>query len=136
VDCHLALVPDKNTMLYWLAHACREARLAHVPKIKALDIASRVRDYVPRRESVDNSTISRFEKGVTWPRTPMDAIVAAYAVELELEPIQLWQEALRLWHAHLGGREVSRATEAAVAKPRPAGDAKIVRAGRARRRAG
>ena len=109
-------------MLFWLAFVCRKARLGHVPRIKALDIASRIRDYTPRGESVDNSTITRFEQGTTWPRTPVDAIVSAYAEELGLEPITLWTEALRRWTSHQGGAKLSPEDEAVVSKPRGAND--------------
>lgn len=134
--CHLALVPDKNTMLYWLAQVCRAERVDRKPKVKALDVASRIRDHMPNGESVDNATISRFEKGTIWPRTPTDAIVAAYADELRVEPIELWTEALRLWHTHLAGEALSAEGEAAAVKPQRADAAKRASGGPGRRRAG
>ena len=84
-------------MLYGLAKVCKERRLAVRPKVKHVDIATRMRDYLPRRESVDQSTISRFETGATWPRYPMDAFIRAYADELDVDPMLLWEEGLDRW---------------------------------------
>jgi hypothetical protein len=110
-DRHLALVPDQNSMIYWLAYVCRTARVNAEPKLKHVEIAVAARQFAARREAVDQSTVSRFEKGMTWPRNA-DVIVAAYADELrhrghDVEAADLWAEALRLWRAHLAGDGVS-----------------------------
>lgn len=73
-------------MLFWLSRACEAARKA----------ASRRQVHVAASANVDQSTIARFEKGTAWPRQT-DRVVAAYADDLEVDAVDLWQEALRLW---------------------------------------
>lgn len=77
--------PDAR-MLPWLAAACREARRA--ANIRPTLVAATA--------DVDQATIVRFEQGRSWPRDP-DRLVGAYATVLELDPADLWQEAVRLW---------------------------------------
>lgn len=79
-------------MLFWLARACTSARKA----------AGRRQVHVAASANVDQSTIGRFEKGNAWPRHT-DRVVAAYADDLDVHPIELWQEALRLWRADKAG---------------------------------
>jgi len=77
-------------MLYWLAQTCREARLA----------AGRKQVHIGASADVDQSTVNRFENAVAWPRNA-DRLVEAYAADLELEPIDLWQAALSRWLDHI-----------------------------------
>jgi len=83
---YLHAVADEATMLYWVALACRSAR----------ESAGRLQVHIGASANVDQSTINRFEKHIAWPRDA-DKLVAAYAEDLGIEPIQLWREALRLW---------------------------------------
>lgn len=90
-------------MLYWLAHACREARTE----------AKRKQVHVAASADVDQSTVNRFESGASWPRNA-DRVVAAYADDLDLEPVDLWRTALKMWEAHLKqapSRDVADATK-------------------------
>ena len=73
-----------GAMIKALAAAAKEAREAADPKRKIIHIAV-VAD-------VDPSTIWRFERG-HWPRNA-DDIIAAYAAELGLDPLELWKRAL------------------------------------------
>ena len=77
-------------MLQWLAQTCRDARLA----------ARRKQVHVGASADVDQSTVNRFEKAIAWPRNP-DRLVAAYADDLDISPIDLWQAAIDLWREDL-----------------------------------
>lgn len=79
-------------MLFWLSRACRAAREA----------AGRKQVHVAASADVDQSTIARFEKQTAWPRHT-DRVVAAYADDLDIGAIDLWQEAMRLWLAERDG---------------------------------
>lgn len=81
-------------MLFWLTRAARDARIA----------AGRLQVHVAASANVNQSTIDRFEKGGAWPRDT-DRFVNAYADDLDIEPVQLWDEALRLWREHLADRD-------------------------------
>jgi hypothetical protein len=83
---YLAPVASEDSMLYWLSRACTTARKT----------AKRRQVHVAASADVDQSTIARFERGVSWPRDP-DKVVSAYAEDLDVEPVDLWQEAMRLW---------------------------------------
>lgn len=83
---YLALVPDRDRMLYWLAKACKEARLA----------ANRKLVHVAASADKDQSTLWRFENGDGWPRET-DLFIAAYADDLNVDPIQLWETAIQMW---------------------------------------
>lgn len=124
-------------MLYGLAKACRARRMAARPKVKHVDIATRMRDYLPKKESVDQSTISRFELGATWPRYPMDAIIRSYGHELDVDPLVLWEEGLDRWRRLRAGENLS-ALDAAAAdrEPRDGTKSERARSGRARRQTG
>ena len=78
-------------MRYWLARAAKQAREAAGP-VKQVRIAAAA--------DKDQSTIYRFEKPeepqTSWPQET-DLYVAAYAEELGIEPIELWEQALRMW---------------------------------------
>jgi hypothetical protein len=87
---YLAPVPDSHGMLHWIGLAAGQARKA----------AERKTVHVGASADMDQSTVWRFEEGVAWPRKP-EALVNAYADDLDVEPIELWEEALRLWRADL-----------------------------------
>jgi hypothetical protein len=108
-DCHLAVVLDTDSMAYWLSLACKQAR----------ETAGRLQVHVAasHNRGVNQSTIARFEDGVAWPRNP-DQIVAAYADDLDVDPVQLWQEALDLWQRHRAGEALSELGEAAADRVR------------------
>jgi transcriptional regulator with XRE-family HTH domain len=73
-------------MIYWLAQAAKQERLKKGRK--QVHIAAAI--------DRDQSTINRFEQGEHWPRDP-DEILAGYADDLEIDPRQLWAEAIKLW---------------------------------------
>lgn len=85
-------------MKFWLARACEAARKA----------AGRRQVHVAASADVDQSTIARFERGAAWPKDT-DQVVAAYADDLDIQPIDLWSEALRMWQEHRDGDEPSPA---------------------------
>jgi hypothetical protein len=60
-------------MLYWLALTCRESRLA----------ARRKQVHIGAGADVDQSTVNR--------------VVAAYADDLGIKPVELWQQAIDRW---------------------------------------
>ena len=74
-------------MLRYLGRAAEEAR-RRTDRLPA-DIAARLR--------VSDSTVRRFERGLSWPTNP-DATVQAYAAELGVDAKVLWARALELWH--------------------------------------
>jgi DNA-binding XRE family transcriptional regulator len=73
-------------MLAYIGSVAREARKQH----------GRKQIHVAYTLDVSESTIRNFELGRHWPRNP-DATVQAYADELDLDPYDLWAEALRRW---------------------------------------
>lgn len=77
---------DADRMLYWLAQACRAAR----------ERAGRKQVQVAASAGANQNTISRFERGEVWPRD-LGRIVDAYVDDVEVDPLELWSEALRLW---------------------------------------
>lgn len=77
-------------MLHWLGLVAREAREA--AGRHQVHIAVRV----PGKKPADQATIGRFEAGKAWPRNPSRTI-AAYAEDLEIDPFDLWEEAVRRW---------------------------------------
>lgn len=80
---------SEDTMLYWLARAAKELRIA----------AGRKQVHVAASIDKDQSTIWRFEKGEGWPRET-DLFVAGYADDLDIEPIDIWARALDMWREH------------------------------------
>jgi hypothetical protein len=101
---HLAAVPDRNSMLFWLAEAAKDARLA--AKRKQVHVAASA------GAGVDQSTIARFEKHIAWPRD-VDIIVQAYADDLDVAAVELWDQALKKWRADLAATaEIDAATQA------------------------
>lgn len=103
--CHLAAVPDTESMVFWISLACEQARLT--AGRKQVHVAASDRD------GVNQSTIDRFEDATAWPRNP-DRIIAAYADDLDVDPIQLWQEALSLWQRYKAGEALTELGEAAA----------------------
>lgn len=87
---YLAPVANDDTMLYWLAKAAKGLREA----------AGRKQVHVAAGADVDQSSVWRFEEKGRWPRDP-DKIIRAYADDLDIEPIQIWGEAIRLWNEQL-----------------------------------
>lgn len=73
-------------MTYWLAEAAKAVRIARGRKL--VHIASEL--------SRSESTLSRFERHLNVP-DDIDATVAAYARDLGLKPIEIWERALELW---------------------------------------
>jgi hypothetical protein len=88
----LTVQPMSDTMRHWLGVVCKEERKKRHDVLQ-VDIATQTRN--------NQSTIARFERGEGWPNFP-DLVVAAYARECELEPIELWAEALDRWKAEGG----------------------------------
>jgi hypothetical protein len=80
----VAVRPD--SILQHLGAAARDARVA----------GGRLQVHVAAQLSVDQGTIRKFEQGKHWPRDP-DAMVAAYARDLDMDPRDIWDEALRRW---------------------------------------
>lgn len=119
---HLVAVRDQNSMLYWLAEAACQSRKA-AGRRQVHIAASTIK-------GVDQSTIARFEKHAAWPRDP-DAIVQAYADDLDVAPADLWGAALDLWRDHQASKPPDEAAAQIAeleaqrnrAKP-PAGDTK------------
>lgn len=77
-------------MLYWIGRACREQRVAK----------GRTQGNVAASLGVDSATVGRFERGERWSRDP-DAMVGAYADDLDITPIALWALAIERWQEHL-----------------------------------
>lgn len=75
-----------RSMLVYLGAAAREARKR----------AGRKQIHVAVRLDVSEHTIQNFEHGRNWPRNP-DATIRAYADEADVDPLAIWQEALRQW---------------------------------------
>lgn len=88
---HLVAVRDTNSMLFWLAEACRTARKEGGRR--------QVHIAASTAKGVDQSTVTRFEKHTAWPKDP-DALVAAYADDLDVPVLELWAAALGLWRRH------------------------------------
>jgi transcriptional regulator with XRE-family HTH domain len=73
-------------MLRYLGQAAEEARVR----------ADRLPAHIAARLRVSDSTVRRFERGLSWPTNP-DATVDAYAAELDIDARELWARALELW---------------------------------------
>jgi hypothetical protein len=98
-------------MLYWLAQAAKQAREA----------AERKQVHVAASADRDQSSIYRFEQARTWPRDP-DAIIGAYADDLDVDPVEIWATAVELWRAWAAAlspeERAAQAAEAAAARSR------------------
>lgn len=73
-------------MLDYLGPALRDARIRS--GLRQLDIATTA--------GVSDDSVSRLELARAWPME-IDRIVAAYAVETGLEPLDLWATAIECW---------------------------------------
>lgn len=132
---HIGLLSVQSEMVRYLGVALRDLRKAR--KIKLIEIA------YPLRKS--EAAMSRFEGGRVRQPEAIDVVVDAYARELELEPFEIWAEALKRWReATTETAGEARADAAAAleselgpaARRRAAGaakDAQGKRAGRQRR---
>jgi hypothetical protein len=78
-------VPEQ-AMAHWLAVAATELR----------ESKGRKHVHIAAGANVDQSTVWRFEREESFPRD-MDALVAAYADDLDVRPIDIWRRALGLW---------------------------------------
>jgi transcriptional regulator with XRE-family HTH domain len=78
-------------MLPWIGAAARAAREAR----------DRKQVHIAATLGVDQGTIGRFEGGRAWPRDP-DKVLGAYAEDLEIDALEIWETALADWKA---GRE-------------------------------
>lgn len=75
-------------MLTYLGAAARDARIR----------GRRLQVHIAAELGVDQGTIRKFEQGKHWPRNP-DAMVAAYARDLDIDPLDIWKDALKRWDA-------------------------------------
>jgi transcriptional regulator with XRE-family HTH domain len=117
---------QQDSMLYWLARATREMR-------KARD---RKQVHVAASAGVDQSTIWRWEQAVGWPRN-IDAVIAAYADDFEIEPLVIWEHALELWRASdLDDAEALERDEEEAVRQAAERDAAPAPSGRTRRQKG
>lgn len=93
-------------MAYWIATAASTMRAEK----------GRMMVHVAAELSTAESKISRFERHISFPRN-LDETIAAYARDLEVRPIEIWERALKLW------REDPAATAPPVAGdlPKPGG---------------
>lgn len=72
----------------WLGKAARDLRLRG--EMTMMDIANRA--------GTSEATVSRFESGSgQQPLATTDRIIAAYAVELDVEPVDIWRAAIDAW---------------------------------------
>ena len=111
---------DPDLMLRALAEVAKEARLAGTKK----------RSHYAAAADLDQSAITRFEQGERWPKNP-GAIVAGYAHVLKVDPLDLWERAVKR------ARGVNRPQSATDAPHRGAFDAAVDEVedpGRGRRR--
>lgn len=80
-----------DTLLFWLAQLARHLR--NEAGLNLVHIAAAA-------GGVDQSTISRFERGESWPYN-FELVVAAYAEETGVEdPREIWELALGMWREH------------------------------------
>lgn len=108
---HLVAVADTDSMLYWLARAAQRAR----------EERGRKPVHIAASASVDQSTITRFEKGRAWP-DKIEEIVNAYAADLEIPAVEIWAAAVDLWRlsAAPGERFADELDHRAQPSPAPA----------------
>jgi hypothetical protein len=83
----------------WIARAARAAR----------EQRGRSRSHIAVERGVVESTVTRFEGG-HMQEIDVDAMIGAYARDLEMTPYELWQLALEMW-----GRALETPTNARVA---------------------
>lgn len=117
-------------MLQWLAQVAREARQE----------SGRKQSHFAAAADVDQSTITRFEQGIAWPRNA-DRVVSAYAEVLDIPALELWARALKKWREE-GSTPAERTAKAGEALERLGEEARerrssgSKRTGRAKRAAG
>lgn len=75
-----------DSMLGYLGAVARDARVAR----------GRHQVQIAAEIGVDQGTVRRFEQGKHWPRDP-DAMVAAYARDLEIDARDIWGAAVERW---------------------------------------
>jgi hypothetical protein len=113
---YVASVDALDAMLPWLATAAKQLREA----------AERKTVHVAASLDVDQSTIFRFEEGETQPRD-LDAVIGAYADDLDIDPMRIWEMAMEMWKAHREGKPIPM-----PAAPTPSGsDQRVARTVRA-----
>ena len=83
-------------MSFWLSAAAKDLR----------EKAERKPVHVAAGANLDQSTVWRFEHRGTFPRD-VDALIAAYADDLEIDAIDIWNLALKLWRADEDKRHAS-----------------------------
>lgn len=81
-------------MLPFLSEALKAARVA----------AGRKQVHVAAALDRNQSTIHRFESGLGYPQD-LDAVIAAYADDLGVDVLVLWEAAIALWRADRGEDE-------------------------------
>lgn len=119
-------VPLEGTMLYWLKQAATDLRKD----------ADRKHVHIAASMDADQSTIYRFENEDGWPELA-DLTIAAYAHDLDVSPIEIWERALALWKesgAVAGVRELQEHKKQRAANRAKAASAKARRGSRERRR--
>lgn len=84
-------------MIFWLARAAKEIR----------DQQERKQVHIAAAIDVDQSTVNRFEQGENWPRDP-DLLVRGYAEDLDIDPQDLWAEALKMWRESEGSNNAGK----------------------------
>lgn len=84
----MAAKEQSEAMIYWVAEAAKEAR----------EEANRLQVHIAAEMDKNQSTVARFEDHTSTPRN-VDAMIAAYGRDLDLDPRQLWARALELWIA-------------------------------------
>lgn len=78
-----------DPMLPHLGAAAREARVK----------AGRLQVHIAAELGAKtDATVRRFEQGLHWPRDP-DAMVNAYARDLDIDAREIWAAALKRWRA-------------------------------------
>ena len=88
-----------RTFVYWLATACKQARIAG--GLRQKDIPTD-----------QQSQVSRFETAAHWPKDP-EGLVQCYAQALRIKDSRaLWEYALELWYEH--GQPPKRVVRARV----------------------
>lgn len=75
-----------DPLLPWIAAAARDARID----------ARRKQVHIAAERGMTEESIRKFEQAKRWPRDP-DAMVNAYASDLDLDPLDLWAEAVERW---------------------------------------
>lgn len=75
-----------DPLLPWIAAAVRAAR----------EEADRKQVHIAAERGMTEESIRKFEQARRWPRDP-DAMVHAYAQDLDVPELELWKDAIRRW---------------------------------------